>query len=243
MNVLITGASSGIGNYLVKYYQDQGAQVFGMCRRRAVCHWIPVDLADSDSVKSAIPCCPDALDVLICCAAQQAPIESFVNSEMAVWEDNVVTNLFGITRIIHGLFNNLRRTSMPRAKIFCFGGGGASEARPDYSAYACSKTALVRLVETLAAEWERDDVSIDINAIAPGVVKTAMTVETLASKVSDKERQTALAATTDGLPTIARCLDALIAYRVTGKFISVKWDDWSSAEALNTGLKKVLRRV
>jgi NAD(P)-dependent dehydrogenase (short-subunit alcohol dehydrogenase family) len=59
----------------------------------------------------------------------------------------------------------LLHDNFKRRKVILFSGGGASRPRPFFSAYGCAKTALVRLVETLAAEWI--DLAIDVNIVAP----------------------------------------------------------------------------
>ena len=70
-------------------------------------------------------------------------------------------NFFSVIRIIKyyiKFFNS-------RKKIIIFSGGGAFSAFPKFDAYASSKTALVRLVENISAEYKSE---IQINAIAPG---------------------------------------------------------------------------
>ena len=60
-------------------------------------------------------------------------------------------------------------------KIIVISGGGAAHARPNFSAYAASKAAVVRLVETLAEEVR--DRNIQVNCMAPGGTYTSMTDE------------------------------------------------------------------
>jgi NAD(P)-dependent dehydrogenase (short-subunit alcohol dehydrogenase family) len=56
-----------------------------------------------------------------------------------------------------------------RQKIVCMAGGGAGNGRAYFSAYAVAKTAVVRLVETMALE----ESTLDINAVAlAGAIKT-----------------------------------------------------------------------
>ena len=52
-------------------------------------------------------------------------------------------------------------------------------ARPQFSAYACAKTALLRLVENVAEELKATNKKIIINAIAPGTIKSKMTEQVL----------------------------------------------------------------
>ena len=57
-------------------------------------------------------------------------------------------------------------------KIIQVSGGGATNPLPRLSAYAASKAAIVRFAESLALETKDD--GIDVNAIAPGALKTRM---------------------------------------------------------------------
>ena len=58
-------------------------------------------------------------------------------------------------------------------KIINISGGGAFNPFPNFSAYAVSKSALIRLTETLAKEYENSGISF--NAVSPGTMKTHMT--------------------------------------------------------------------
>src|SRR5205823_14690924 len=62
-------------------------------------------------------------------------------------------------------------------KSIVLAGGGAAYARPNFSAYAASKAAVARLVETLAEEVR--DKNIQVNCMSPGGAYTSMTDEIL----------------------------------------------------------------
>ena len=83
-------------------------------------------------------------------------------------------HLFLHSRILFPLLCHARR----RAKVICFSGGGSTSPRPNFAAYGAAKTGVVRLVETLAVEWEK--LPADINAVAPGAIFTRMTEQILA---------------------------------------------------------------
>ena len=72
-------------------------------------------------------------------------------------------------------------------KIINVSGGGATGPRPDVTAYACAKTALVRLTETLAEELR--EAKIDVNAVAPGAMNTRMLDETIAAGPGGARRE------------------------------------------------------
>ena len=65
------------------------------------------------------------------------------------------------------------------AKLSFLRGGGATNPLPNISAYAASKAAVVRLMETLAEELK--PFRVDVNAIAPGALATRLVDEVLAA--------------------------------------------------------------
>ena len=118
-----------------------------------------------------------AVDGLICCAGIQEPIGPAMEIDPAAWRSTLAVNLDGTFFSIRAFYPLLRR-SPRRAKVICFSGGGSTNPRPNFAAYGVAKTGVVRLVETLAAEWEGQP--LDINAVAPGAIFTRMTEQVLA---------------------------------------------------------------
>ena len=106
---------------------------------------------------------------------------------------------------------------------------------PRISAYAVSKAAVIRIVETLAEEVR--DNHIDVNAIAPGALNTRMLDEILDAgpeKVgrafyerSVKQRESGGAPLEKGAE-LAVFLGSSLSDGITGKLISAIWDPWSS---------------
>ena len=129
--------------------------------------------------------------------------------------------------------------------------GGATKARVNFSAYGVAKTALVRLVETIAEE--NRDQPLDINALAPGAINTRLTDEVLALGPSvvgaaeyaaaQKQKAAALVpsslATADASadPALTRALDCVewllspASDGITGRLLSAPWDPWPTLGA------------
>ena len=70
-------------------------------------------------------------------------------------------------------------TSRDYGKIIQLSGGGATTPLPRITAYAASKSAIVRFAESLALELQPH--GVDVNAIAPGALSTWMLDEVLAA--------------------------------------------------------------
>src|SRR6185436_3072021 len=115
----------------------------------------------------------------------QGPIGPLVDAKPRLWAEAVETNLMGVFHACQAVLPHMieRRSG----KIIVLGGGGAAYARPNFSAYAASKAAVVRLVETLAEEVR--DQNIQVNCLAPGAAYTSMTDEIIdaGEKAGQKE--------------------------------------------------------
>ena len=64
-----------------------------------------------------------------------------------------------------------------RGKIIHFSGGGSANARPYFSPYSISKTALARYVENMALELVENNVQIFL--ISPGLMPSNMLINSL----------------------------------------------------------------
>ena len=236
MNILLTGSSSGIGKFLADNLAAKGHSVCRIARSRQEGFSFQCDVSDWNSVQSCAGQLASkwtSLDALICCAGAQPPIGPAMTLDPVAWSRNLRLNLDGTffcIRAFHNLFAPSRR-----AKLICFSGGGATGPRPNFSAYACAKTGVVRLVETLATEWAGKP--IDINAVAPGAINTAMTEEVLTlgpaivgeKEFADAQKQKATGGAS--LEKVAGLVDYLLSPAsdgITGKLISAPWDPWTT---------------
>jgi 3-oxoacyl-[acyl-carrier protein] reductase len=125
---------------------------------------------------------------------------------------------------------------------------------PNISAYAASKAAVVRLVECLAGELE--SFNVQINAIAPGALRTRMMDEVLAAgpeKVGGKFFAQNQKWTEDGATPLhlgaglAVHLGSADSGGITGRLLSARWDPWQTlagrAEELAASDIYCLRRI
>lgn len=268
MKVLITGTSSGIGRFLAEHLAAAGHQVWGVARspqgdfessvlsRELYFVSSQCDVADWSQVaalRSQVESQWQSLDALICCSGVQAPIGPAMTVDPLEWSRNIRVNLDGTFFPIRALYDLLQRAS-GRAKVICFSGGGSTSPRPNFSAYAAAKCGVVRLVETLAQEWQAQ--SVDINAVAPGAIYTKMTEETIAmgpASAGEKEYASALELKQKGsapLQKVAGLIDFLLSERshgISGRLLSAPWDPWAKLQQYTEQLKTndvfTLRRI
>jgi NAD(P)-dependent dehydrogenase (short-subunit alcohol dehydrogenase family) len=265
MRIVITGSSSGIGRALAERLLSHGHLVWGLARsdqsefaagRPGAFFATRCDVADWTQVATAgrtiLAAWPE-IDGLVTCAGAQGAIGPTATIDPSRWSATVRANLDGTFNAIR-MFHDAMLRSPRRAKIVCFSGGGATKPRPNFSAYAAAKTAVVRLVETVAAE-ERA-APLDINAIAPGAINTRMTDEVVAlgpAAAGSAEYQAAVRQKETGGASMDRALDLVewllspASDGISGRLLSAQWDDWAALarhkEELAAGDVYTLRRV
>lgn len=192
MNILITGASRGIGAELAAQLAANGHTVIAASRnitalRRlateitehtpgAAIHTLPLDLADeaaaggfADRIRSIVP----HLDVLInnAGALLNKPFAAITPDELVqIYQVNV----FGPFRLIQLMLPLLAAASSPAhiVNISSMGGVQGSAKFPGLSAYSSSKAALANLSELLAEELKPQN--IRVNCLALGAAQTEM---------------------------------------------------------------------
>lgn len=254
---IITGASLGLGAAIAMRFAAEGAKLALCARNEAEL------FAKRDELLSAYPgACVVALradvgretdvdalfataerafgriDILVNNAGIYGPMGGIDTVDWDEWVRAIAINLNGnayCARKAVQLFKPQRY-----GKIINLSGGGATSPLPGISAYAASKAALVRFVETLALELRA--FGIDVNAVAPGALATRLTDELLAAgpkKVGDA-LYARMQAVQEGGGTPLKLGAELCVYLasaesdgLTGRLISAPWDPWPfSAQAL-----------
>jgi 3-oxoacyl-[acyl-carrier protein] reductase len=176
------------------------------------------------------------VDVLICAAGIPGPIGPFVDQSPKAWIDTIQTNLLGVMNACKAVLPHM--IARRAGKIIVLSGPGATTARPNFSAYAASKAAVVRLVETVAEENREHNVQI--NCMGPGGTYTSMTDEILRAgeRAGWKETEEALQIRETGgvLPEkqiqLALFLASEQSNHISGKLIHAS-DDWKKLRSEN----------
>ena len=246
MRIVITGNSSGIGKMITERLESQGHTVVGLNRSGK----LSCDVTDYKQVEDCTRYVLDAysnIDALITCAGTQGEMGKIQKTDPDGWSDTIRVNLDGTYNSIRAFYPLMDLARRP--KILCFAGGGAANGRPFFSAYASAKAGVVRLVETFSME----EPDADINAIAPGAIKTNIINKALelGADIIGQEEYNKVVKQNEGGddPThMLELVDWLLSEKsdgVSGRFISAKWDDWKNFNSgnLNNDIYRLRRSV
>ncbi|MBU6411829.1 MAG: SDR family oxidoreductase, partial [Verrucomicrobia bacterium] len=171
------------------------------------------------------------LRVLVLNAGIYGPMGPTESVPLEEWRRAMDINVYGVLLPCRAVIPHFKRAG--RGKIIVLSGGGATNPLPNISAYAASKAAAVRLAETLACELK--PYHVDINAIAPGPLKTRFVDQVLAAgpeKVGTEFfAKNKKWAEEGGAPlqlgaSLAVYLAGADSDGITGKLISAQWDPW-----------------
>ena len=194
MNIVITGASSGIGYELAKKLGANKDNVLFLLSRnidklnklsieiKEICnetkvHVIAYDLESPDygKVEFMLKDC-EHVDLLINNAGLMV-MKGFLLLDSEDWLRIFNVNLFGQVELIRFLFPFLSKAAKPHIlNISSMGGFQSSVKFEGLTAYSASKAALANLTEVLALEFSPKNIAV--NCLAIGAVETPMLRQT-----------------------------------------------------------------
>ncbi|MFI6575814.1 SDR family NAD(P)-dependent oxidoreductase [Nocardiopsis sp. NPDC050513] len=199
-NVLVTGASRGIGRAIALAFAEQGDRVVVHCGSRrdeaeTTLERLPgeghillqADLADPDEAASLVGRAVDragGIDVLVNNAALNPahPVASVSFDEWrTAWRSVMDVNVFGAANVSYLIARHMIDRGT-RGHIVNVGSRGAYRGEPDHPAYGASKAALHSLGQSLAVALAPHGISVA--SVAPGFVET----ERVADRLTDAVR-------------------------------------------------------
>lgn len=272
LNALITGSSQGLGKVIAEHFLREGANVV-LCARdekglfatrdelqklAAPGQKVRAQACDVSSETQVQALAGFALaelgsvEILVNNAGIYGPMGPTESVDWQEWTRAIEINLYGVLLPCRALIPHFKQAG--RGKIVILSGGGATNPLPNISSYAASKAAVVRLMETLAEELRPHHV--DVNAVAPGALKTRLVDEVL--KAGPEKVGTAFFAKNkkwaEEGATPLELGAGLCVYLaspesdgITGKLLSAQWDPWQKLHEHRDELAKsdiyCLRRI
>lgn len=188
---VVIGGTSGIGRALVDALVEAGADVVASSRRQAEVERTAVaveragrrslvqvsDVTDRGSLETLRERCLEAfgkVDILVNCAGRTGRTPTLEVDEEE-WAAIVDTNLTGTLRACQVFGRPMIERGYGRiiniASLATFVG------LHEVAAYGASKAGVAALTRSLAVEWGR--MGVNVNAIAPGVFRTALNQDLL----------------------------------------------------------------
>ena len=182
-NILITGSSSGIGEAVARWYLEQGSHV-ALCGRdqarlQKACeghlgaHPLSFDIAYSEPVRTAFFAFAKAhgpIDRIILNAGTHAATDG-ASFSLQDYARTMQVNYIGTLNCLAPAIEILRAQGY--GQLVLMGSVAGYKGLPGAGGYCASKSAIMRLAETLRVELR--DLGIDVRLISPGFVKTPLT--------------------------------------------------------------------
>ncbi|MEM9603091.1 MAG: SDR family NAD(P)-dependent oxidoreductase [Pseudomonadota bacterium] len=176
--VLVTGASSGIGAALVREYTVNGWQVTACGRDRSRldalaeetgCAVLEFDVADREACVAALGGVDTPWDLVVLNAGTCEYIDDARQFDAALVERVMRVNVLGTANCLQGVLPGLQRGS----RIAIVGSMATYLPFSRASAYGGSKAALAYMAGSLDADLAAD--GIHVSLVSPGFVETPLT--------------------------------------------------------------------
>ncbi len=184
---IVTGASRGIGKAIAEYYAKAGAKVVLSSRKQDSLEELAAEMksagyedvlpiaahnGDKEALKALVAGTVEAfgtVDILVNNAATNPHFGTMLEAEDSYWEKTLQVNIMGNVWLCQAVVSVLRGQAKG-GKIINVASVNGLRPGSYQGIYSMTKAGVISLTQTLAMELAADN--IQVNAIAPGLVKT-----------------------------------------------------------------------
>jgi len=184
--VLITGASSGIGESCAKMFAQAGAKLILIARRQkrledlaeqlskeydCELHLLPLDVGAQSLITSAIVNLPtpwSAVDILINNAGLSRGLDKLHEASIQDWEEMIDTNIKGLLYMTRAIVPGM--VSRGQGHVINIGSIAGHQTYPGGSVYCATKAAVKSISEGLKQDLL--GTPIRVTSVDPGMVET-----------------------------------------------------------------------
>ena len=182
---LVTGASRGIGQAIAEVYAAAGAKVVLASRKQEALDEVAEGIrnnggealpiaahtGDDEAINTLVSEATKAyggIDIVVNNAATNPHFGPVMTAEESHWDKILDVNVKGYFRVAKGCVSSMKARG--GGKIINVASIAGLEPQPGMGVYCVSKAAVLMMTKVLAAELAGDN--IQVNAIAPGFIKT-----------------------------------------------------------------------
>lgn len=182
--ILVTGASSGVGEAIARDFASRGWVVAAVARRVALLgelandpltngniHPFPCDVANAEAVRQCVAAVEvdcGAIDVLVLNAAVGHPGTTFWENSVADIDSVIDINLKGVMYVAHAVLQGM--VLRDAGHIFAIASVAGTHGIANQSIYCTSKHGMLGFMDTLADEL--NSTSVVCSTICPGGIDT-----------------------------------------------------------------------
>ena len=193
-NIIVTGATGGIGNSIIKKLSETGANIIAsgtkfhkleeLKKRFNNLKILPFDISQNDKVENFIEQASEEFGGNLYCIINNAGV---TNDNLAIrmslneWKNVIDLNLTSTFLMCKYAIKKMLKNK--KGKIVNITSVVGHTGNIGQSNYTASKAGLIAMSKSLALEYAKKN--ININCISPGFIKTAMT-----EKIDEKFKET-----------------------------------------------------
>jgi len=188
--VLVTGASSGIGQACALAFAQAGTRIILSARRkdrllklaramqkpgRAAAMVMPFDVRDQRAVQRAIARLPRDwrdIDILVNNAGLSRGLDKLQDGDLQNWEEMIDTNVKGLLNVTRAVLPGMVKRNT--GHIVNIGSIAGHEVYPSGNVYCATKSAVIALNKALRMDVFGTD--IRVTGIDPGMVETEFSI-------------------------------------------------------------------